>query len=157
MSTAMDVAQQRPDLKWCMSTGPNLPSCEFEQLRRSCPPHVNLVRYLPNIIQHMKQARLSISQCGYNTAMDALAAQGASDCRAIFVPYDTEGQSEQLRRAELLDEAGYAVCLPQSVLTPEALLEAMDRAIKLPAVNHAIDFAGVENTALQLLALLETR
>lgn len=157
MSVAMDAAHQRPDLNWCLSCGPNLPQAEFEQLLESCPSHVQLVRYLPNLSQHMKQAGLSISQCGYNTAMDALSAHGASGCRAIFVPYDTLGQSEQLRRAQLLEDAGYGVCVPQSVLTPQALLDAMDRAKNLPTVNHDIDFDGANNTALQLLDLLETR
>ncbi|MGI9363716.1 MAG: glycosyltransferase, partial [Rhizobiaceae bacterium] len=157
MLVAMDAAHQRLDLNWCLSTGPNLPQSTYEQLQESCPSHVELVRYLSNLSQHMKQAGLSISQCGYNTAMDALAAHGASGCRAVFVPYDTQGQTEQLRRAQLLDDAGYGVCVPQSVLTPNSLLEAMDRATDLLTLNHDIDFGGVDNTAIQLHTFLETR
>ena len=89
--------------------------------------------------------------------MDALAAHRDSACRAVFVPYDTEGQSEQLRRAQLLEEAGYAVCVPQSQLTPEGLLDAVARARSLPRVAHEINFDGVNTSAQLLHAFLDRR
>ena len=89
--------------------------------------------------------------------MDVLAAHKESPCRAVFVPYDTEGQSEQIRRAQLLEEAGYAVNLPQSKLTDEGLSQAIDQAMGLPNVDLAVDFDGVDNTARLLRSWLEHR
>lgn len=150
MVCAKQAALGSGDENWFLSTGPNLPPQQFEALSTDLPSHITVERYLPNLAEQMKQARVSVSQCGYNTAMDALAAHRNSACRAVFVPYDTEGQSEQLRRAELLEEAGYAVCLPQSQLTVEKLLKAVTRARSLPRVEHEINFDGV-NTSAQLL------
>ena len=147
MDTALNTAINRPDLTWHMSTGPNLSEQQFDLLNARCPDHVKLVRYISNLANQMKLAKVSISQCGYNTAMDVLAAHKESPCRAVFVPYDTEGQSEQIRRAQLLEEAGYAVNLPQSKLTAEGLSQAIDQAMGLPNVALAVDFDGVDNTA----------
>lgn len=144
-------------MTWCLTTGPNLPATIADRLRSENLPHVTVVSQLDGLAAHLAKARISISQCGYNTAMDALGAHHAGQCRAVFVPYDTEGQSEQLRRAELLQKAGYAVCLPQSMLTVAALLEATDQAAALPQVARAINFNGVENTARLVRGWLEAR
>ena len=157
IATAIRAAGQKPDWDWCLSTGPNLAADHFQELADQCPANVKLTRYIPSLAEQLKQARISISQCGYNTAMDALAAHRDSACRAVFVPYDTEGQSEQLRRAELLEQGGYAICLPQSQLTEESLLVACEQAITMKRVDHDINFDGVDNSAKLLLSWLEER
>jgi predicted glycosyltransferase len=157
MVGAMAAARQDPNRNWCLTTGPNLPEERFQELTSAQPSHVTVTRYFSNLAEQMKQSGVSISQCGYNTAMDALAAHRDSSCRAVFVPYDTEGQSEQLRRAQLLEESGYAVCLPQSQLTPQGLLEACDKARSLDRVAHAVNFDGVNESARLLLSFLEAR
>jgi len=148
----MDIALQLANSDesgraWCLSTGPNLDPASVAALRNEAASNVTIVEYLDNLAEHMKHAKISISQCGYNTAMDALAAHEASDCRAVFVPHDTTGQTEQLQRAELLQEAGYAVSVPQSQLTVESLREAILRAGSLPRVSRVIDFRGAANSA----------
>lgn len=157
IATTLQASFKRPDWSWCLSTGPNLDYNEYRKLANLCPPHVKLTRYVPNLAEQMKQARISISQCGYNTAMDALAAHRDSACRSVFVPYDTEGQSEQLRRAELLQEGGYAICLPQSQLNPERLLLAIEKATKLEKMQGTINFDGVDTTARLLHSWLDAR
>ncbi len=157
LATARKAAEQRTDWSWCLSSGPNLAADQFRSLADRCPPHVTLTRYLPNLAGQLKQARVSISQCGYNTAMDALVAHHDSACRAVFVPYDVEGQSEQLRRAELLQKGGYGICLPQSSLTEQRLLRSCEQASKLDRVDHQINFDGVDNSAKLLLSWLNER
>lgn len=157
MKTAMDAAHLRPDWKWCLSTGPNLDAATVNHLQQNKPDHVTLTSSLDDLSAHMKHAKISVSQCGYNTAMDVLSAHQESKCRAVFVPYDTEGQTEQLRRAQLLEKAGYAINLPQSVLTSDALLNAMDKAGALPRVQHKADFNGVTNTAQIVKSWIEQR
>ena len=147
MEVAIEAARQDPNRSWCLSTGPNLSQQSYGQLAQNCPPNVFLTRYIADLSQQMKLSQVSVSQCGYNTAMDALSAHRDSSCRAVFVPYDTEGQSEQLRRAQLLEQAGYAICLPQSQLTHGKLLTAIDAARNLPNVRHSINFDGAGQTA----------
>ena len=147
MRCALMAAKSDPDRKWCLSTGPNLPERDSSELREKTPANVEIVVRLEGLAAHMEQADISISQCGYNTAMDVLSIHKTSPCRAVFVPYDTEGQTEQLRRAELLSQAGYSVCLPQSKLNPDSLLKAIDTAKNLGKVDRAVNFNGVTTSA----------
>ena len=155
MRTALEAANQRSDLSWCFATGPNLPDAERQQLTADSGSHVTVRRSLEDLAGHMRKAKVSISQCGYNTSMDVLAAHRDSNCRAIFVPFDTEGQTEQLKRSQLLEKAGYAINLPQSALTIEGILEAIDKALALPKVTHDVDFNGVKNSAKLIRSLIE--
>ncbi|MEM9732082.1 MAG: glycosyltransferase [Pseudomonadota bacterium] len=153
---ALEAASLRRDLSWTLATGPNMHADDRAFLRKARPGNLTLVERLEGLTHHLAKARLSISQCGYNTAMDVLSAH-QHGCRAVFVPYDIEGQKEQVQRAALLEKAGYAINLPQSRLTPEALLQAMDRALALPPVDHRIDFDGVGNTTSLITSWLRER
>jgi len=157
MDTALQLANSDERRNWCLATGPNLNPAAAAHLRDKAASNVMIVEHLDNLAEHMKYAEISISQCGYNTAMDALAAHEASDCRAVFVPHDTTGQTEQLRRAELLQGAGYAVCLPQSQMTVERLRDAVRRAGSLPKASRVIDFNGAANSASLLRQWIEAR
>ena len=145
------------DQKWVLITGSNAGNGLLEELRSQAPHHVVVKERVENLAAHMRQAEVSVSQCGYNTAMDVLSAHQSSECRAVFVPYDTEGQSEQLRRAELLEKAGFAVSLPQSRLSADGLLDAIARARGLPRVEHNVDFSGITNSAGMLRHWLDKR
>lgn len=155
MKTAMDLAERAKDcrgspldnLTWCFATGPNLDEASFNTLAQRAPEGVTVVRSFDSLATALAKAKISISQCGYNTAMDALSMQSESDCRVVFVPYDTEGQTEQKRRAELLAQSGRAISLPQSELTDTRLEEAAQRALSLPINREPVDMNGVENTA----------
>lgn len=153
MAVALAVAKKRSDLNWCLSVGPNGVAEGYTDL----PAHIKLVERLEGLSAHIEQAQLSISQCGYNTAMDVLAAQSRSACRAIFVPFDTQGQTEQSKRAELLAKAGYAINLPQSELTKAKLLNAIDQALTMDTPQKDINFDGVKNSANQMLMWLKGR
>ena len=157
MAIALQLANSDVRRSWCLSTGPNLSRESASTLRDNAASHVTIVDYLPGLAEHMKQAKISISQCGYNTSMDALAAHEASDCRAVFVPHDTTGQTEQLRRAALLQKAGYGICVPQSELTTERLRNAVQQAQQLPKISRAIDFNGAANSASFLRQWIESR
>ncbi len=143
--------------RWCLCTGPNLPAESVKYLKHNCPDGVTIRTFLPDLARHLKQTKLSISQVGYNTSMDALSAGQTGICKAVFVPSDIAGQTEQLRRAELLQEKGYAINLPESKLTPHSLASAIDRAIALPSKSSSIDFSGVKNSAAYIAQALENR
>ena len=126
--------------RWRIVTGQNLPRAERAAL--AVPSNAVLETRVDGLAAHMAGAGASISQCGYNTAMDTLRA-AAHGTRTVFVPHDTTGQTEQLARAERFADAGRAVCLPQSRLGVDALLDALARApdpsgLPLPDMDGAV-------------------
>lgn len=82
--------------------GPLMPDEDFDALRRRAPKHVDLIRSVPDLARELKQAAASISQCGYNTALDVVRAR----VPALVVPYATPEEDEQTRRAQRLRELG---------------------------------------------------
>ncbi|NND49096.1 MAG: glycosyltransferase, partial [Rhizobiales bacterium] len=92
----------------------------------------------------MTRARLSISQAGYNTVCDVLAAH----IPAVLAPFAEADESEQSARVDLLAERGLAVVIKDDPLTPAAMCAAVDAAaeIKLdPSRMPLLD--GARNTA----------
>jgi predicted glycosyltransferase len=136
LACAAKTAERFPNFNWCIATGPDGSSL-------TVPGNVTLVTRLEGLAAHLARAKLSISQCGYNTAMDVLAAR----CPAVFVPHDTTGQTEQLRRAQLFAEGGYGICLPQSQLTVGALEKATAEALSMSLPQTYPDLDGVTRTA----------
>jgi predicted glycosyltransferase len=74
----------------------------------------------PELLRH---CRLSVSQAGYNSVLDLLAA----GCPAIVVPFEGDGETEQLDRARALAEAGRLVMIREAELTPNTLAAAIDQ------------------------------
>ncbi len=146
LATAAEAAQHFPEERWCMATGPNGAALPV-------PDTVTLVDRIDGLAAHMAKAGLSISQCGYNTAMDVLS----SGVKAVFVPHDTTGQTEQKRRAELLGDKGYAICVPQSDLTVDGLVDAIAKARALRSPVHRPDLSGVQTSAALLAGWLAER
>lgn len=93
---------------------------------------------------------VSVSQAGYNTALDTAAA----GCGAVFVPYSRHGEAEQLRRAEKFAALGRAVTVAEDDLNAASLASAIDRAARLDLASCApIRMDG----AAQTLAFIEHR
>ncbi|MBE2319924.1 hypothetical protein DVA67_028420 [Solirubrobacter sp. CPCC 204708] len=82
--------------------GPLMPEDDFRALQRAAPPNVELIRSVPDLAKELRQARASISQCGYNTALDVVRAR----VPALMVPYATPEEDEQTRRAHRLEQLG---------------------------------------------------
>lgn len=99
----------------------------------------------------LKRARLSVSQCGYNTAVDVLAA----GCRALFVPFARGDETEQTQRAEALAARGLCAVLPEAELTPQALAQAVDAALALPRSAMPLDRDGAATSASLLVETLQ--
>jgi predicted glycosyltransferase len=76
----------------------------------------------------LRRARLSVSQAGYNTVMDVLAA----GIPGVVVPYAGGLESEQTLRARRLAERGVLQVVDEAKLTPEALAAAVDKALATP-------------------------
>jgi len=101
---------------------------------------VAVERNRPDFPGLLKGSRLSISQAGYNTAIDLLRAR----CPAILVPFAEGNEREQTIRAEAFAAAGLATIVDEAGLTPESLDTAIANA-KSPQPN-AISCEGVAAT-----------
>jgi predicted glycosyltransferase len=137
--------------RWCIITGPHFPAAERTALTATVPSGVVLETFRPDFQGLLANARLSISQAGYNTVCDVLRAR----CRAIFIPFAEGGETEQSDRADRLETLGIAMVVREDQLTPESLAEAMKR---VPAPSaHQINLNGAAETARILLERLAAR
>ncbi|MDA4843791.1 glycosyltransferase family protein [Hoeflea poritis] len=132
------------DARWCLLTGPFGDAGENERLAGY---GLTVLQFVPDLYRLLKTARLSVSLAGYNTVADIMAA----GCRCIMAPQWNDKETEQLRRAQLLDARGLAVMLPHEEKTPSALCEAIERTLALPAPDwNSIRQNGAEETVRYL-------
>lgn len=127
LSTAIESRRRgyHASLKWRLLAGPNLPEAEFATLAGRLPEGVVLERYRGDFPDILRRCRVSVSQGGYNTVLDILAARAA----AVVVPFASERETEQSLRAEQLAARGVLEMVRESELSPERLGHAIDRAI----------------------------
>ncbi len=132
-------------LPMCIVAGPFLPEAEWIDLQRAAAavPGVELVRHVPDMVAEMRRARLSISQCGYNTALDILLA----GVPALLVPYAADGENEQSRRADALAALGAVRRLAQSPPQPADLARAMIDALSFTPLSAALSLDGARRSA----------
>jgi predicted glycosyltransferase len=145
LRTAIETRRQGclANLGWRLLAGPNLPEPEFAALAAGLPEGVVLERYRPDFPQMLGRCRVSVSQAGYNTVLDILAARAA----AVVVPFASGRETEQSLRAERLAARGVLQLVPENKLSPERLASAIDRAISARPATIAIDTGGAGRSA----------
>jgi len=135
---------------WRLLAGPNLPESRFASLAAGLPSGVTLERFRDDFPSLLRRCRLSVSQAGYNTVMDILAA-GA---RALVIPFAEAGESEQTARARLLAGRGL-IALMEPPAEPGRLAQAVDIALERPRpAASGIDLGGAMASARHILAML---
>jgi len=78
--------------------------------------------------QLLRNCAVSVSRAGCNTVLDLLSARA----RAVLVPFEEHGETEQLQRATRISKTGRAVLLRERALTPAALTKAVTQAANAP-------------------------
>jgi predicted glycosyltransferase len=131
--------------------GPFLPEAQWQALRALAAPlpGVALVRHVSDLAAEMRGARASISQCGYNTALDLVV----SGVPALVVPYGTVTENEQLNRARRLDTLGAVLCCQAQPLDGRALADAIEHLLHFVPRPATLALDGAERTA-ELLSQL---
>jgi predicted glycosyltransferase len=133
--------------------GPFLPDDAWRRLRASAEGVDGLVvlREVENLGAELAGGAVSVSQCGYNTALDVLK----SGIPALVVPYLAPGEDEQLRRAQRLAALGAVRLLDPRVLDGDEL--ARDVASLLGTVPRGVelDLDGADASAELLWQALE--
>lgn len=91
-------------------------------------PYVFVHPFGSSFSHYMAKAEVSISEAGYNTAVEALKA-GATP---VLVPYGEAGQTEQPLRARRFAKHGLAIAPEPGTLDPLRMIEAVEAARSLP-------------------------
>lgn len=137
--------------RWCIITGPHFPETERTVLEATLPAGVTLETFRSDFPGLLANARLSISQAGYNTVCDILRAR----CPSVLIPFAQGGETEQSARAYRLETLGIAALVKEDQLTPESLAAAMKRAPSPMA--HRINLEGAQETARVVMERLAAR
>jgi predicted glycosyltransferase len=123
--------------------GPLMPDEDFEALRAAAPPAVEVVRAVPDLAKELSEAAASISQCGYNTALDLLRAR----VPALVVPYATPEENEQTRRARRLERLG-------AVMVATHVNGQLPELLEFTPTAPALDLDGAAHTRDLLAELI---
>ncbi|MCZ6609815.1 MAG: glycosyltransferase [Alphaproteobacteria bacterium] len=131
---------------WRLLTGPNIPPRQAAELERLAGDGVVIERMRRDFRNLLAHARVSVSLCGYNTAMEVIAAR----VPAVMVPFGSGRQNEQRRRAGALARIGLAEQVSEADLDGHSLAAAMNAAVgRQPGPGGAmpaIDMSGAETT-----------
>ena len=146
-----------PARPWRILVGRGTSAAAFADLQAAAPGHVTVEWTRPDFPALLAGCALSISQAGYNTVLDLVAAC----CPAIVVPFDAGNETEQAIRAEAMARAGIARCLRltgDGALTPAGLADAVSAALRDgPPRGAGIDRDGAARAVEIIAALLAER
>lgn len=136
---------RNPSRRWRMLVGYDVES--LDTLRREAPPTCLVEANRGDFRDLLARCAVSVSQSGYNTAIDVMQ----SGARAVLVPFEGEGETEQLTRARRLQALGRARIVRETELTAESLAAAVDAALALPPPGPAAyRFDGADVSAAWL-------
>jgi predicted glycosyltransferase len=127
---SLDAAGALPDQPWRILIGNGVPESDFADLRHAAPANASVERARRDFRPLLSRAAVSVSQCGYNTAIDVLRT-GVS---AVFVPFEGGHETEQRLRAERLQARGLGSIVPESGLSAARLVDAVrDALVRQPS------------------------
>jgi predicted glycosyltransferase len=132
------------DAPWRVLVGVKESDEVFRELGAAAAPGVVVERARADFPALLGNCRLSISQGGYNTLMEALHARA----RAVAVPYAGGLETEQTLRTRLLAERGLLQVVSEAELSPATLAAAIARALATtPADSAWLDTGGAARSA----------
>jgi predicted glycosyltransferase len=152
-STAIDAYRRlAPATELTIVAGP---LCDEPAMKRlvaaSCgDPSIRIRRSVADLSGEMAASRLSISQCGYNTALDIVRA----GVRALVVPFADGGETEQTDRARRLEALGALRVLPAGRLNAMTLAGAIEETLAFEPARLRLDLDGAAGTARLVRALV---
>jgi len=125
--------------------GPFLPEPEWRVLQGAVAdtPGLTVLRSVPNLGATMRKLRWSVSQCGYNTAMDVLSSKVV----ALFVPFADRQENEQANRAARLANCGATRTLSPAGLGGQSLAREIQQLMQFEPQQCCFELGGAANTA----------
>lgn len=140
---ALGAAAMGPTRRWRILVGRAVEDHAFADLKSRALTEVVVERARADFRALLRGSALSVSQAGYNTAIDLLR----TGTRSVLVPFEAGGETEQRLRADDLSMRGIAEVLPESELSAETLAARVERALAAPrAKTPVIDLEGARRT-----------
>jgi len=141
-------------LPMTLVAGPFLPAAEWRALMQARRrPGLVLRRSVASLEDELRRAAASVSQCGYNTALELVRAR----VPAVVVPFRERGEDEQWTRARRLEQLGIVRMLEPERLSGATLAEEIRKVRERPPAAVALDLDGATGTTQLLLAMLAER
>jgi predicted glycosyltransferase len=110
-------------------------------------PRFEVIRWVSDLPRELAKASVSVSRCGYNTALDILRTR----VPALVVPFATPTEDEQTRRAMKLARLGAVRWMTQERTNHETLAAEIRRTADFRPQPIHLDLDGAERSA-QLIA-----
>jgi len=126
MRVAVD-ASRTGTRKWRILVGHGVDEMDFQSLQKHQHQALIVERNRMDFQGLLTNCAVSISQFGYNTAMDTLRTR----CRAVVVPYSEDGETEQQQRASCFANKDLIVLVDPSDLSVESLHAAVNKALAM--------------------------
>ncbi|MEM7290737.1 MAG: glycosyltransferase [Pseudomonadota bacterium] len=146
---AMPLCNKFPS-GWKITTGTEISDESFEEIKKRAPDGMTVVRHIRDMVAQLQASKVSVSHSGYNTVGDLLQA----GCKAVLYPYTGGRETEQLRRAQMMDRLGLAKLLAPQSLSTLSLASAVDQIAESPIVKAKLDTDGASQTARILFSEL---
>lgn len=143
----------RSGRRWRLLAGRGMADADLALLAAEAPEKVVIERARPDFPTLLAGCAVSISQAGYNTVLDLVAASRP----AIVIPFDAGNETEQTVRAEAMERAGLARGFRLSgdfVGDAVALADAVGEAIGAQPPALPIDRGGAARSATIVKELL---
>ena len=123
-AAAAEAAGLDPTRRWRLLVGGAQADTRCQALMADAPANVIAEPARSDFRQMLHHAAVSVSLCGYNTALDVLQTA----CPAVFVPFDAGGEVEQRIRADALAAQPGIETLLSGALTGQTLLARVTQA-----------------------------
>jgi predicted glycosyltransferase len=135
--------------------GPFLSEESWQSLRSVArgKKRLRLVRQVSDLSSELRGAAVSISQAGYNTCLDVLRA----GVPALLVPFTTDTEDEQRKRAFRLQERGAVKVVEQQDLIPTHLATEIRHLIDSKVNATQLDLHGAETSTVLITSMLRRK
>ncbi|MGB5707719.1 MAG: glycosyltransferase [Arenicellales bacterium] len=137
---------------WHLLVGPGIDDSEYQAFRQRQHSNLKIERNREDFRRLLANCEVSISQYGYNTALELFTA----GCPAVVVPYSRDGETEQAMRAEKFAKKGFCLVLDERRLCTHSLLSAIDHAVEMkPVQKKTINLNGASESVRLIKAHLQ--
>lgn len=149
---AYPLLWERERMRMKVIAGPFLPEAAWQSLRVAGRRRrgLSLRRSVANLCAEMRASTVSVSQCGYNTALDILQ----SGVPALVVPFAEANEDEQTRRAQRLGQLGAVRVLAPQRLDAATLAGEILSLLHFRPKSLSLNIDGAHRTATLVHSLL---
>jgi predicted glycosyltransferase len=150
LAGAIAAAASMPDYTFLLAAGSRTTAAQIEALRHSVRSrNVEIVPFLSDFQQRLRESCLSINMGGDNTLMDVVSARTPS----LAYPY--RGNSEQEFRIKKFAQRGFVHLLEPHDLQAKVLKQRIEQALQAPYPQGTIASDGAAVTSARIRAVLE--